>query len=319
MATTTFSPNRSANTVCQELEQNRNRLRIAQTYSACGAKILDFGVDTRGGLEAGIYLAKICLAGVASVEIAPADPSLCPSPLLQVTTDNPLYACMASQYAGWPISVGKFFAMGSGPMRALRGKEKVLVELGLTEEADVAVGVLECDKIPSDEVCQWIAQECRIEPRNLTLCVAPTRSLAGGIQVVARSIETSLHKLFELNFDLTTIVSAHGSAPLSPPSVDFAKGIGRTNDAILYGGQVTLWVDSEDDLIEQCAAKVPSGGSKDWGRPFFDIFREYNFDFYKVDPGLFSPAVISIHNLRSGRTWRYGSFRSDVLNESFFS
>ncbi len=217
----------------------------------------------------------------------------------------------------WPIHVEKFFAMGSGPMRALRGKEKVLVELELTDEADFAVGVLECDDIPSDEACQQIAAECRVSPSKLILCVAPTRSIAGVMQVVARSIETSLHKLFELGFDLRSIVSGHGTAPIAPPAIDFAEGIGRTNDSILYGGHVTLWVHADDEAVSTCVNQVPSGNSKDWGRPFLNIFRDYQYDFYKVDPGLFSPAVLSVHNLKTGRSWRFGSFRPDVLSESF--
>jgi methenyltetrahydromethanopterin cyclohydrolase len=162
-----------------------------------------------------------------------------------------------------------------------------------------------------------VSEECGVEPEKLTLCVAPTRSIAGTIQVVARSVETSLHKLFELGFDLKKIISAHGSAPLPPPAPDFAEGIGRTNDAILYGGRVTLWVDSTDDVLAELGPKVPSGTSKDWGRPFAETFRDYKYDFYQVDPGLFSPAEITFHNLATGKTFRFGHLRPDVLARSF--
>ena len=43
------------------------------------------------------------------------------APLVQVVTDHPVRACLASQYAGWAIKEGKYFAMGSGPMRAAAG------------------------------------------------------------------------------------------------------------------------------------------------------------------------------------------------------
>ena len=49
-----------------------------------------------------------------------------PGPAVQVASDDPVLACMASQYAGWQVSVGKYFAMGSGPMRAAYGKEAAL-------------------------------------------------------------------------------------------------------------------------------------------------------------------------------------------------
>jgi methenyltetrahydromethanopterin cyclohydrolase len=224
---------------------------------------------------------------------------------------------MASQYAGWPVQADKFFAMGSGPMRTKRGRESILDVLKIHDESTEAVGVLECDQLPDDSVCRMIASECGVPCDELILCVAPTRSIAGTIQVVARSIETSLHKLFELGFDLRQVISGHGSAPLPPPARDFTEGIGRSNDAILYGGRVTLWVDEEDSRIDALGPKVPSGHSKDWGRPFADVFREYNHDFYKVDPGLFSPAEVTFNNLGTGRTRQFGSLRPDVVKKSF--
>jgi len=311
--------NRKAQLLCLEAVQQSERLRIESSKLDCGATVLDFGVDAIGGIGAGILLARICLADLADVTLLPCDPSLGSYPLLQVSTDAPVQACMASQYAGWPVQLEKYFAMGSGPMRARRGKEHVLQALQIIEPESISVGVLECEKLPSDAVCEMIAHECDIEPSHLTLCVAPTRSIAGVIQVVARSIETSLHKLFELGFDLNQILSAHGTAPLPPPAKGFAEGIGRTNDAILYGGRVTLWVKAEDEAIEKVASKVPSGTSKDWGRPFADTFKDYGYDFYKVDPGLFAPAEIQILNLNSGRSWSFGSMRPDVLQSSFLS
>ncbi len=303
--------------LCRSAIGRQERLRIAVQKMACGASVIDFGVHVAGGVSAGLLLAKICLADRATVELMPADPSIWTGPQIQVTTDEPVLACMASQYAGWPVQAEKFFAMGSGPMRAKRGREPVLDVLKIDDESTEAVGVLECDQIPNDAICRQIAEECGVSCDELTLCVAPTRSIAGTIQVVARSIETSMHKLFELGFDLRQVISGHGSAPLPPPARDFAQGIGRTNDAILYGGRVTLWVDEEDSRIDTLGPKVPSGNSKDWGRPFAEIFRDYNHDFYKVDPGLFSPAEVTFNNLGTGRARSFGSLRPDVVKNSF--
>lgn len=238
-------------------------------------------------------------------------------PSVEVTTDHPLIACMASQYAGWQIKSDDYFAMGSGPMRALRGKESVLDSLALTESESVAVGVMETDELPGSTVCELVAKECNVEPAQLILCVAPTRSLAGTIQIVARSVETCLHKLFEQKFDLRTIVSGVGCAPLPPTALDFATGIGRTNDAMLYGGQVTLWVDCDDDSIRTIGPNIPSCSSRDWGRPFANVFKDYQFDFYQVDPGLFSPATVTFNNLATGNSFAYGQLRPDILRASF--
>ena len=146
---------------------------------------------------------------------------------------------------------------------------------------------------------------------------APTASLAGTVQVVARSLETALHKLHELGFDLSRVQSGSGTAPLPPVAGEDLAGIGRTNDAILYGGEATLWVTGDDQSIEQLGAQTPSSSSEDYGRPFIEIFRQYDNDFYKIDPHLFSPAIININNLETGSYFRYGKFNVEVLAKSF--
>jgi methenyltetrahydromethanopterin cyclohydrolase len=224
---------------------------------------------------------------------------------------------MASQYAGWQIAAGKFFAMGSGPMRAAAGKEAIFAKIGHQETPDVAVGILETRKRPPDEVCQDLAKQCRVSPEKLTLLVAPTASLAGTLQVVARSVETAMHKLFELGFDLSRVESGFGTAPLPPASADDLVAIGRTNDAILYGGDVTLYVRGDDVSLEQIGPKVPSGASSDYGQPFAAIFERYQRDFYKIDPHLFSPARITLSNLDTGHTYVFGRTLPRVIHESF--
>ena len=309
--------NHAAHSITCGVLAEQHELRVQGGNSASGTTVIDFGVKVPGGLEAGRLLAEICTGGAAEVSLHPADRALGNWPLVKIQTDAAIAACMAAQYAGWPVQYEKFFAMGSGPMRTKRGREALLEKLQLHDEADVAVGVLECDRLPTDEICLAIAKECNVHPEQLTLCVAPTRSLAGVFQVVARSVETCLHKLFALDFDLRQVVSASGTAPLAPPALDFAEGIGRTNDAILYGGQVALWLDAPDEEIERVASQLPSQASKDWGQPFADLFRSYNMDFYQVDPHLFSPAEVAISNLRTGRSWQVGSLRPDVLQRSF--
>jgi methenyltetrahydromethanopterin cyclohydrolase len=176
---------------------------------------------------------------------------------------------------------------------------------------------LEASKLPPGDVCREIAEKCGVEPANLTLLVAPTRSLAGTVQIVARSVETALHKLHELGFDIKRVQSAYGTAPLPPPAADDLAAIGRTNDAILYGGQVTLYVRGDDASLEEFGPKTPSSASRDHGRPFAEVFAGYNHDFYQVDPLLFSPAVVTFCNLDTGRSQSFGSAEPDVLRKSF--
>lgn len=309
--------NEDAFQLCRTTLDNADSWRVESHRLDNGALVLDFGVRIPGGITAGQMLARICMSGRAEITIQPASYAIGPWSLIQVATDQPVHACMASQYAGWPVTQDKFFAMGSGPMRAKRGKEHVLQSLGVSDSSRYAVGVLECDSLPEESVVEMIAVECGVTTENTVICVAPTRSMAGTIQVVARSVETSMHKLFELGFDLGCVVSGIGTAPLPPPALDFVQGIGRTNDAILYGGHVTLWVNAADDQIQEIGPKVPSLASRDYGIPFAQTFKKYEYDFYKVDPGLFSPAMITIVNLKSGRSFRYGSLRPDILSKSF--
>jgi len=282
-----------------------------------GARLLDCGVKTPGGLQAGLGLARVCLAGLADVSLVAGETGARAAPHVQVSTDWPVAACMASQYAGWQISVGKFFAMGSGPMRAAAGREELFDKIGCREDATVAVGALESRKLPDDDVIKHIAEKARVPAEKVTLLVAPAASIAGTLQVVARSVETALHKLHELGFELGEVVSGFGVAPLPPIGKDELQAIGWTNDAILYGGRVTLWVRSDDARIAEIGPKVPSSGSADHGEPFAAIFERYNRDFYKIDPLLFSPAEITFHNLATGRSHRFGQIEPETLRRSF--
>ncbi|MFV1964908.1 MAG: methenyltetrahydromethanopterin cyclohydrolase [Pirellulaceae bacterium] len=304
---------------CDQMVAQAAPLRVSVMRDESGARLIDCGIHAPGGLEAGLTLSEICLANLGRVRMVPGNPALWPGPAITVTTDHPVAACMASQYAGWQVAGEKFFAMGSGPMRARRGREPLFHAIGIQDEASCAVGVLESRQLPPGDVCHHIAEECRLGPERLTLLVAPTASLAGSVQVVARSVETALHKMHEIGFDLQRVVSGFGVAPLPPVAADDLSGIGRTNDAVLYGGEVTLWVRGDDQSLSELGPRIPSSASPDHGQPFGEIFQRYDRDFYKIDPMLFSPAVINLVNLDSGRSHRFGATSSEVLSRSFNS
>jgi methenyltetrahydromethanopterin cyclohydrolase len=316
--TTTLTINERAWRICDALLAGASALRISGD-SVGGARVLDCGVKAAGGLLAGVNLARVCLGGLGEVTLLPGTLADLPGPQVQVATDQPVLACMASQYAGWQVSVGKFFAMGSGPMRAAHGKEDLFEHIGGREQPPVAVGVLETRKLPTDEVVAHLAERLALPAEKLTLLCAPAASLAGTVQVVARSVETALHKLHELKFDLRQVVSGYGTAPLPPVAADEIAAIGRTNDAILYGGQVVLWVRADDALLAEVGPQVPSSASPDHGAPFAEVFARYGGDFYKIDPLLFSPAQVCFQNLTSGRSHTFGRLEPEVLRRSFFA
>jgi methenyltetrahydromethanopterin cyclohydrolase len=285
--------------------------------SSDGATIVDCGVQAPGSEAAGLLMARVCLAGLAEVRVVPVAPGEGPWPLVEVASEQPLLACIGSQYAGWQLAADDFFAMGSGPMRAAYGGEELLQEFGLCEEADAVIGVLESASLPGDAICRQVAEKCRVEPAAVTLLVAPTASPAGTCQVVARSLETALHKMHEIGFDLGCVVSGSGTAPLPPAAADDMQALGWTNDSVLYGADVVLWLNADDELIQQHGPAIPSNSSADHGRPFIDIFRQYDHDFYKIDPLLFSPARVSLISTRSGNRFVFGELSGEILASSF--
>ena len=236
---------------------------------------------------------------------------------VDVHSSHSVIACLASQYAGWNLSNGDFNALGSGPGRAMGSKEPLFEELGYRDKTDTACLVIESNVIPPIEVAENIAEHCDISPNKLTLIMTPTSSLSGCVQIVSRVLETALHKIHALEFDVMKVTDGAGSAPLCPPSPDFMTAMGRTNDAILFAGQVHLYVDANDSDTEQLANQLPSSTSKDYGRPFSEIFKEVNYDFYKIDPLLFSPAKVSVTSIKTGKTFHAGKLDKDLLDKSF--
>ena len=317
---TSLRMNEAASEIADDMGDHADILRVKTHRLPSGSRVIDAGVEVEGGIEAGVALAEICMGGLGNVTCTPLQIGDKSHAGLIVWTDHPAVACMASQYAGWAISVGKFFAMGSGPLRAHARVERELFEkLSYEEQADEGVLVLEGRTLPTDEVAAWVAEKARLQPLQLTFVVAPTASLAGGVQISARIIETGLHKMETLGFDVRRVISAIGTAPLPPVAKNDLRAIGRTNDCILYGGQARYTVRAGDAELEKLAEQVPASASRDYGTPFYEIFQRYEGDFYKIDPLLFSPAEVWLTSAESGRTFHAGHLNPEVLEASLYT
>ena len=291
--------------------------RVAPHVLANGARVIDAGVEATGGLAAGCALAEMCMGGLGHVQLTSLTIGGESWPGLHVWTDHPAESCMASQYAGWAINPDGYFAMGSGPLRAKARVEKELFrKLGYVEDAERGVLVLEGRTLPTDAVAEWVAGKSGLAPSAITFAIAPTASLAGGIQIAARVLETGLHKMDAIGFDVTRVVSAFGTAPWPPVARSDMRAIGRTNDCILYGGQARYVVRADAAELEALVERLPASASPDYGTPFYDIFKRYDNDFYKIDPMLFSPAEVWLTSVTSGRTFHAGRVDLDVLRRS---
>jgi methenyltetrahydromethanopterin cyclohydrolase len=316
---TDLGMNQRAWSLADRAAERAAELRIEVRRLECGARLLDAGVEPAGGFAAGRLLAELCMGGLGHVELAPLAIDGAVWSGVQVWTDHPAECCMASQYAGWAINPEGYFAMGSGPLRARARVEKELFEkLAYREQGEAGVLVLEGRTLPTDDVARWIAGKAGIEPNGVTLAIAPTASLAGGLQIAARVLETGLHKMDTLGFDVRRVVSAVGTAPLPPTARNDLRAIGRTNDCILYGGQTRYTVRAEDDELAALAERLPASTSADYGTPFYEIFKRYHNDFYKIDPLLFSPAEVWLTSATSGRTFHAGAVNAGVLLASLF-
>lgn len=304
-----------------ELVAHAAEYRVAVQRLDNGVCLVDAGIAVPGGLEAGRLIGEICMGGLGRVGFSSAAPFAHWRWQVNVSARQPLIACLASQYAGWSLSHGEgkgaFFALGSGPARAMGSREELFDELGYRTPAGPTVIVLEVDKVPPLAITDKVVERCGIAPDQLTVILTPTTSLAGGVQVVSRVLEVALHKLHALGFPLAQFVDGTACAPLPPPSPNFMTAMGRTNDAILFGGQAQLYVECEDAAAEQLARDLPASASRDFGRPFAQVFKDYGYDFYKVDPLLFSPAVAVITNLKTGRSFSGGALHEELLTQSF--
>ena len=285
------------------------------------ATVIDCGVEAAGSRAAGILVACAAMGGRGAVRVDPAGvgglwPD-CPWPTVVVGSDDPVTACLASQYAGWKLSVGKYFAMASGPFRALVGREELFAHIGRREHDTVAVALLEAGRLPDATVCARLASDAGIDEEHLTVLVARTASEAGTLQVIARSLETALHRLHVAGFDVERIRRGSGRAPLAPVAADDLSAIGLTNDAILYGGRVVLEVTGDDASLAEVGPRIVSRGSPAYGSPFRDIFAQAGGDFYAIDAALFAPAEVEFVNVTTGRRQSFGGVDAAIIARSF--
>jgi len=314
-----LSVNQQAWKLLEKLFENPEFYNVNVEKASCETTIVDAGVKAKGGFQAGKIITEICMGGCGKARITYRRYDGLELPSIFVYSDHPIIATLGSQFAGWQIKEGEYFAIGSGPARALALKpRKVYEKIGYKDSFDKAVVVLETDKHPPAKLIERIAKDCKISPKNLAIILTPTASLAGATQVSGRIVETGIHKLTTLGLDPKTISHAWGYAPIPPVHPKFTQAMARTNDAILYGGTAyyTVEYDNEDEL-RKIVQKAPSKASESYGEPFIEIFKEANYDFYKIDSHLFAPAVVIVNNTKTGNTFRSGEIQVKALTKSF--
>jgi methenyltetrahydromethanopterin cyclohydrolase len=315
-----LSVNRLAWKLAEKLLNKQDFYSVHASKTSAGATVIDAGVKVPGGFQAGKMLTELCMGGAGKAQIGFKTYGDLTFPSITISTDHPAIAALGSQFAGWRIKEPDgSIAIGSGPARALALKPKdVYAEIGYKDSSDKAVLTLESNNLPSDALIEKVATACGIKAENLVVVVAPTASIAGLTQVTGRIVEVGIHKLRTLGLSPKVIRYACGYAPIPPLGTDFEVAMARTNDAILYGGVVYCTVDYEDEAaLQRIVEQAPSKASKDYGKPFLQIFKEADRDFYKIDHNLFAPAVLIINNAKTGNMFWAGKMSVEALKESF--
>lgn len=310
-----ISINQNAYEVVEKMAARSEELGITVSRLPGGTQVVDTGLNVQGGLLAGKLTAEISLGGLGEVHLIPLYYGELCLPGVSVAVDAPEIGCMASQYAGWGIQKWGFFAIGSGPARALARVEPVFQQLDYADRSDQAVLILEGQQFPSDEIAKYIARKCGVVPECLTLILAPAACLAGMVQLSARVVATGMHKMYKLGFDVRQVLHGMGSAPIGPVSPDEEQASALANDCVLYGGRVSYTVRADDSELKDLVGRIPSTASPDYGTPFSELYRRYG-SFYEVDPLVFCPSQVSLNNLSSGRIWRAGRPHTGVMRRS---
>ncbi len=312
-----ISVNQQAAKIVEQMIAQAVQLGIAVDYLPCGTRVVDLGLNTPGSLLAGKYAAEVSLGGMGEVTFLPLDFGDFWLPGVGVAVDQTEIGCMASQYAGWSIQRGDFFAIGSGPARAQAAVEPLFKQkmIDYTDNSDVAIIVLEGHKMPGDEVAEFVARKCHLSPAQVTILIAPTASLAGSVQICARVVATGMHKMFKLGFDVRKVLHGYGTCPIAPVVPDEDLASAHINDCVLYGGRVHYTMRADDEELKALIERIPSSASPDYGKPCHELFVRYG-NFYNIDPLLFCPSQVTINNLNSGRTFRAGRPNPQVLRTS---
>ena len=307
------SINRMAVELVDEALDFADELNVAPYELESGATVLDFGIEVDGGTEAGVLLAEIQTAGLATVTTNMGRVDGAPVPHVELSTDHPGIALLCSQKAGWELDFDVYDGLGSGPARALVGEETEFEAIGYYDEFDLTVLAVESIELPDDRVAKHVADLAGVEESGVFLPAYALGSIAGSVAASARAPELAVWQLFEAGYDPNDVVSVAGRAPVAPVGYDESEAMARTNDAVAYGGEVHLTVATDDtEAFEQ----VTSDAGEAFGQPFGDIFEAHDWDFEALPETVFGPAAATVDVL-DGPTYRFGERNEELLAESF--
>jgi methenyltetrahydromethanopterin cyclohydrolase len=306
------SLNRMATELVDEAMDFADELAIDVHTLSGDAAVLDFGVDLPGGIEAGLLLAEIQTAGLATLGTRLDDVAGTPLTYIESSTDQPALALLCAGKAGWEVSLDEFDALGSGPARALVAEEPVFQRINYRDEFDLAVLALESDRLPDERVAAQVAERAGVPESGVFLPTYATASVTGSVVAASRAAELAVYRLTELGYEPLDVLSATGSAPLAPVAGTERTALATTEDALAYGGQVHLVVDQPFDRFDE----IVSTAGTEYGIPFAEIFETVDWQYDQLPLELFGPAQVTV-DVVGGDTHVVGERSEDLLAESF--
>lgn len=316
-----ISLNRKAMKIVRQIIDNTEDLGCEIIQSDCGATIIDMGLNAPGSWEAAELFVRADLGDLCKTQLGNFTLNEhYKFSTIEIHLDQPLLACLASQIAGWVMGDGEFATIGSGPARSLAVLDSDWYFGDMTnyrDEHHEAVLCVQDQKYPVDEVLIQSAEACHVKPEDFYVLITKTASMTGSMQVSARVMEQICHKFFEKGFDAGQIVHMRGSAPIAPFVKDELKSMGRVNDALIYGSELEVWVDSTDEQIAKVVHQLSGNTSSPrYGDLFEDVFVDCEKNFFNVDHDIHSVAKVQIHNINTGKAFWSGEINYDALERS---
>ena len=316
-----ISLNKYAMKVVEEIMEDPERLGCEVHKMDCGVNLIDMGMHCRGSWKAALLFTRASFGdlGVCSLGTFKLNENYSFTSI-NMFVEQPKIACLGSEIAGWKLGKGEYAMIGSGPARAIAhvASDWYFEMTDYRDSYDHAVLCIQDVRFPDDQIAMEIANACHTKPENTYLLFAPSTCIVGSMQVSARMLEQTCHKMFEKKFDPGQMVLMRGSAPIAPIVKDEDKTFGRINDALIYGSEIEVWVDADDIAIAKVIHQLSGNtSSPNYGELFEDVFRRADNDFFYVDHDVHSVGKIQIHNINSGRAFCAGEINYAALEKSF--
>ncbi len=320
-----YSVNQAAVAMIKDAIARADELQIKAWRADCGAMLVDMGLTCPGSWKAGQVFVEAGFGGLGKATYGSFDLEPFTLPTIEVWVDHPVIAVVASQAGCWELGQGaqypaSFAEIGSGPARAVALADRWSGSGYVDRAAQEVVVQLQTHRVPSDDLCQSVAQACRVRPDQVYVVFAPTACLVGAIQVASRTVEQVMVKLFLHGFDIHTVRNGFGIAPIAPLTFDEGEAMGRVNDCLFYGATTVLYADAPDEAIRPVVSKLcfDANAGEFWGMPFSQIFDRFGRNWFAVPDLIDSPAKVVINSLRTGHSFAGGQINREVLRRSFF-